>query len=407
MFGFVDHIDASGVAGWCVGRGTQPLPGRGRWASRVVVVSVNDIDRFSAFCQDPRPDVVRAGAARDPHVGFRAPLALKPGDLVRVRFGLGGHMLQNGVAVIGDEPLRGRANDSGFMPLTPYGGLDAYRQLLEPLRARFKIEAFRPLFGQTGTLAAMALQTPDGRTVVPMGMPAARARRQARLYRELLAPHRIACPAISLRVDAAGGVMLCADYVAGITLDKHGLTDTRAMRTIIEWAKRLNDLKPTPALVSQLRERTHADRLIARSWRQLLVGRRGGDLRLILAMLWSAGGLPRVFSHGDLHRENVIVEAGSGRPLLIDWDNAGLLPLGADLARLLLGVPPRQAEAWIGGSRQLRLGWSLFTYLSLALRQADFIGSADASYLAQRFQQLSRPTPASQSSPSRVRSGPL
>lgn len=386
MPGFVDRINGSGLSGWYAARGTKA-----RNRPRAVVISVNDIDRFCAFCQDSRPDVVQAGASRDPNVGFQAPLTFETGDLVRARSLADGMVLNKGVAVIGESRVRARSDVDGFLPIDVYGELPAFRRALEALRPRFEIVAFRPLFGQTGALSAVAIQTPERRLVISLAFPMHRARRLESLYKRVLEPSRVPCPGIEMLADPTGGVTLGVDYVAGETLDKLGIDAEPAIRRTIECAKRLNALKPPSELEPGLRERSSADRIVGRNWRQLLAGQRRRDFWLLAGMLWVAGRLPRVFSHGDLHRDNVIIEAGSGRPMLIDWDRAGILPVGFDLSRLLLGVPPRQAEAWIGGSRELRLGWAIFTYLALALRQPDFIGSDEARYLGQRFVNLSRP----------------
>lgn len=68
--GFVDRVWAEGVSGW------SPAPR--------VLVSVNGAAVGSVACTNPRPDVQAAGLSADGRVGFRAPLALAWGDVVRV-----------------------------------------------------------------------------------------------------------------------------------------------------------------------------------------------------------------------------------------------------------------------------------------------------------------------------------
>ncbi|MDH4572884.1 aminoglycoside phosphotransferase family protein [Salinicola acroporae] len=118
------------------------------------------------------------------------------------------------------------------------------------------------------------------------------------------------------------------------------------------------------------------------------------ELERLLTMALVVYRLPRVFSHGDLHPQNVLVQESTGAPIFIDWDHAGMLPVGCDLARLLLSVPPRLAEAWIeevqareGVPRPdaLRLGWLIMTYFALSRRHPDFHAMEESRYLHRRF----------------------
>jgi hypothetical protein len=57
----------------------------------------------------------------------------------------------------------------------------------------------------------------------------------------------------------------------------------------------------------------------------------GRDL-LAARRLLRASTLPRVTSHGDFHRLNVLMEGG--RPWIVDWELLGRRPHGFDLMRL-------------------------------------------------------------------------
>ncbi|WP_338100620.1 aminoglycoside phosphotransferase family protein [Salinicola corii] len=126
-----------------------------------------------------------------------------------------------------------------------------------------------------------------------------------------------------------------------------------------------------------------------RQWREF-----GRLLRMALV----AYRLPRVFSHGDLHPQNVLIQNSTGAPVLIDWDHAGMLPVGCDLARLLLSVPPRLAESWIeaaqerkGGPRPdaMLLGWLIMTYFAMSQRHSEFHDTEAGRHLHRRFAELS------------------
>lgn len=394
MPGFVDQVDSEGVRGWYV----SDDPGRA--SARGVEITINGEPRYCALCQQARPDVVANGATDQLMTGFEASLALQVGDLVQVRALDSGRLLTGGLAIV----LPPNAPE-GFLPVEPYAQLVAYRGIIEPLRGHLDIVGFRPMFGHVGHFAALRVRTPEADYV------AYRQRQDgewlARLHREVLETHDIAAPRLRAALPDGDAVSLVVEAIDGRALSHY--IDTRLsadgqpahaseplFRAAVAMALKLQRVDWPAGMDagrSARRGRRAVHKLIRSVCLEALQQRRWSELARLLSMASTVYQLPRVFSHGDLHAQNVLVEAQTDRPVFIDWDHAGALPAGFDLSRLLLGVSPALAERWIEasaeGSQACRLGWVILTYFAQAQRQSGFYATQEGGYLRRRFEALS------------------
>ncbi|WP_322527575.1 phosphotransferase [Salinicola sp. LHM] len=390
MPGFVDEVSQGVVRGWYVAD-----DGRQSRACQSVVISVNGEERFCALCQDARPDVVEAGITREGGVGFLAPLALQIGDLVRVRALESGQLLGGGLAVV----MPPGAED-GFLTARASAELPAFQSLLQPLRPHLTINAFRPLFGHRGKLSALCIDTPAGRRVVHAQRPVRNALWLERLHRRVLEPNGIAAPSLEAVLIHGETASLVVEHIEGQTLDGFTGDNEQAFRDTLAAALRLPSVRWVTGMGGDRRGRKAFGKLVSGVCLAALKRQHWRELRLLLGMVRAVYRLPRVFSHGDLHPQNVLIESRTGRPVFIDWDHADRLPVGFDLSRLLMNVPPALAERWIDespeagmgrgtqASQACRLGWLILTYFAHAQRSPDFHATEEAAYLRQRFIEL-------------------
>lgn len=395
MPGFVDQVDSQAVRGWYVSDDTAPSRGAG------VMISINGEARYCAMCQEVRPDVVEAGITTRPATGFLALLALQAGDLVQVRALDSGRLLSGGLAIVMPPDAA-----NGYLAAEPYANLAAYRNLLEPLRGHLDVVGFQPLFGHIGNLSALRVRTPDSDHVIY-------CRRRngdwlARLHREVLEPNDIAAPrlraaipdgdTLSLVVEPIEGRALSVYNDAPLAADGHWTHANEAVfRAAIATTLKLQRVDwpaDMSAERSARRGRRAFNKLIRSVCLKALKQRRWSELERLLRMARTLYRLPRVFSHGDLHAQNVLIETRTGKPVFIDWDHAGALPVGFDLSRLLSGVPSTLAERWIEediqSSREYRLGWVITTYFAQAQRRSGFHATEEGVYLRRRFEEISR-----------------
>lgn len=390
MPGFVDEVSQGVVRGWYVADGRQPR------ACQSVVISVNGEARFCALCQDARPDVVEASITREGGVGFLAPLALQIGDLVRVRALESGQLLGGGLAVVMPPGA-----EYGFLTARTSAELPAFRSLLQPLRPHLTINAFRPLFGHRGKLSALCIDTPAGRRVVHAQRPLRNALWLERLHRRVLEPNGIAAPSLETVLVHGETASLVVEHIEGQALDGFTGDNEQTFRDTLAAALRLPSARWLTGMGGDRRGRRAFRKLLSGVCLAALKRQRWRELRLLLGMARAVHRLPRVFSHGDLHPQNVLIESRTGRPVFIDWDHADRLPVGFDLSRLLMSVPPALAERWIddstkagteGGaraSRTCRLGWLILTYFAHSQRNPDFHATEEGAYLRWRFIELS------------------
>lgn len=364
MNGFVDRVWNSGVAGWSLAPRVQ--------------VSVNGVATLSAACCESRPDVQAAGLSDDGRVGFKASLRLASGDIVRVTTEQGAPLRHSPWLYVAPE-------QDGWLPVglaaahPEYGAIAALRETLGVTR-------FRPLFGQLGQVAAALLETPEAPPrVARFRVPNGEARALQRFHRGVLGPAEIAAPALRGSVpQGRGRQALIFDRAPGVPLDAVGNGWERWLPAVRAELARLQcageRLRPggggKPAVLG---------RLMRDALGEALLGRRAhAERRFLLWLLRRLRRLPRVLSHGDLHRQNVLVDAESGSLALIDWDRWGYLPLGFDLALLMRGLPGEAAERLAGECPEQRLGVLGFTYLFQRLDRPGFAASAEGEALRRR-----------------------
>lgn len=427
MPGFVDEVTTQFVRGWYVADNREPV-------ERGVIISVNGEVRYCALCQEARPDVVEAGITTRLEVGFRAPLALQIGDLVRVRALDSGRLLGSGLAVVMPESA-----PDGWLSAMSYGDLPAFRPFLQPLAASLDVQAFRPLFGHRGNLSAVGVRTLRTCYVIHRARPHHHAAWLERLHRCVLEPHAVGAPLLEAVIRRGESASLMVEHIEGQTLgpfvassvatSSDGADDPGNRPDVASTASNEQAYRDTIASVIALsrvgwpdemrrsksdhmtgadmtsadttspgsvcagreadRRGRHALRRMVRDvCLSALNQGRWLELALRLRMARILYRLPRVVSHGDLHPQNVLIETHTGRPVFIDWDHAGMLPPGLDLARLLLSVPPALAERWIGDDRERRLGWLIMTYVAQSQRQPDFHATDADVYLRRRFREL-------------------
>ncbi|OLO08945.1 hypothetical protein BTW08_03610 [Salinicola sp. MH3R3-1] len=430
MPGFVDEVTPQFVRGWYVADNREP-------AERGVIISVNGDVRYCALCQEARPDVVEAGITTRLDVGFRAPLALQIGDLVRVRALDSGRLLGGGLAVVMPETGPKSAPD-GWLSAMSYGDLPAFRPFLQPLAASLDVQAFRPLFGHRGNLSAVGVRTPKTCYVIHRARPRHHVAWLERLHRCVLEPHAVGAPLLEAVIRRGESASLMVEHIEGqplgpfvaspVATSSDGVDDPGNRADVASTTGNEQAYRDTIASVIALsrvrwpdemrRSRSNSDDMTSAdttSPGSVGAGRKADrrgrhalrrmvrdvclsalnqghwrELALLLRMARILYRLPRVVSHGDLHPQNVLIETHTGRPVFIDWDHAGMLPPGLDLARLLLSVPPALAERWIGDDRERRLGWLIMTYVAQSQRQPDFHATEAGVYLRRRFRELSK-----------------
>ncbi|WP_196518203.1 phosphotransferase [Halomonas sp. PA16-9] len=93
-------------------------------------------------------------------------------------------------------------------------------------------------------------------------------------------------------------------------------------------------------------------------------------------------------SHGDLHRNNVLIDTQRRQVALVDWDRWAYLPLGFDAALLLRGLPWGEVEPLAVKRVDQQLGTLVFTYLFQCLDVAHFMRSEEAALLRARIYTL-------------------
>ncbi|GHB06908.1 aminoglycoside phosphotransferase family protein [Salinicola rhizosphaerae] len=397
MPGFLDEVSTAGLRGWFV---DESVPkGTSRLAASAVLISVNGEERFCAWCDLPRPDVFASGAAPSERCGFDVALALNEGDVAQVRALHAGYLLTHGFAVVGmtaQDAMREGAGD-GFFPVERFARLPIFEPWLAPIAERWRVSAFKPLLGQSGQLSALAVATPRGRFI----LHAARARSEAawllRFHKSLLEPANVpvvalcgACESTAADAETAlePGVQLITRYLSSAPLPTHGQNETRYRRTIAVVRRYHAAVWPKDLPESRRGRRAYRKTLRAAVWQTLKRGR-PSEWAGLVRLLRMARRLPKVVSHGDLHANNVLIDE-QGNPVLIDWDHAGLRPLGFDLARLLRGIPPEIAEAWLGDDETLRQGWLVWSCLDQMQAGSGSESDRRLAYLLGRTNDLAR-----------------
>ncbi|WP_409524353.1 aminoglycoside phosphotransferase family protein [Nitrincola sp. MINF-07-Sa-05] len=370
--GYLDRVWSDGLAGWC--------------PESWVLVSINGKPCCTLHCQDQRLDVQAAGHSEDGLVGFQAPVQFASGDIVRVT------TLQ-GIPLHNSPWLYLAPQSQNWLPAALADTHPEYAAIAA-LKSELNFDHFRPLLGQVGQVVATVLATHDQpERVVRLNTDYREAADLTRFHLLVLTPAAISCPALHKTLNIDGRLVQIFDYCTGVTLDQYGPGWECWIPRVIEELKRLQDAGEEQR--KTLGRRSHKGTLLRK---QLLGGlsdglrspRAPGERRFLLWLLTTLWRLPRVLSHGDLHRNNVLVDAKRDTIALIDWDRWGYLPVGFDLARLLRGVPGERVEMLVGGDWQQRLGVLGFTYLLQRLDRPGFASSAEGEELRQRCLTLAR-----------------
>lgn len=368
--GYIDRVWAKGVSGW------SPSPH--------VAVSVNGIPVGSARCAGTRPDVQAAGLSPDGRVGFSFPLSLSDGDIVRVTTPQG-------------KPLRHSPwlyltrKSEGWLPVSLTACHPEYSEIAD-LSEHLSWKQFRPLFGQPGHISAVKFDSGEGPRVAHLGVSADSVSRLHHFHERVLAPAGIASPTLYHKLNTGERQALIFDFFPGQPLDRHGPGWEAWLPTIkaeLERLQRFGEQHREYLWQPGNQKLTLVNRLIRRAMGDAVHwGRAHGERGFLFWLLRRLHRLPRVLSHGDLHRENVLVNAGSGHIALVDWDRWGYLPIGFDLARLMRGLPGDTAEQLAGGSQIQRFGVAGFTYLFQRLDRPGLVNSDEGEALRRRCRVL-------------------
>lgn len=369
--GFLDRVWGEGLAGWSL--------------SPSVMVSVNGAPSVAVDCAELRPDVKAAGLAADGRVGFQAKLCLANGDIVRV-------ITEQGAPLRHSPWLYLAPGADGWVPVPLAAHHPEYSAIAE-LAEALAVERFRPLFGQLGQVTAAVIDSPgEALRVARFGVAPWEARYLWRFHQQVLEPTKVACPALQRELSIGGKQVLVFDYCSGITLDRYGQGWEAWLPAVMVELSRLQQVGESCR--GELarhggRKRSVFNRLLRQTMSDVLLGRKAaGERRFLVWLLATLWRLPRVLSHGDLHRENVLVDAETGNIALIDWDRWAYLPLGFDLALLMRGLPGETAEHLVEGSPHQRLGVVGFTYLFQRLDRPGFAASAVGCALRERCRVL-------------------
>ncbi|CAM3377366.1 aminoglycoside phosphotransferase family protein [Halomonas lysinitropha] len=370
LSGFIDRVWDAGVVGW------SPAP--------EVRVSVNGSPSANVPCSNTRLDVQAAGLSDDGRVGFHAALQLTSGDIVRVTTDRGKPLRHSPWLYMAPET-------QGWLPASLAADHPEYSAIAE-LAGPLAFERFRPLFGKLEQVVAAVVDAPGvSPKVVRFGVPFREVASLQRFHGQVLQPAQIACPALYHELALGTRRVQVFDYFPGISLDRFGLGWEAWLPAVMDELARLQvagqRLRGAPgrrlggirAVMYRLQWRTLGD---------ALGGRAAGERGFLLWLLVVLNRLPRVLSHGDLHRKNVLVDRESGTLALIDWDRWGYLPTGFDMARLMHGLPGEDAERLAGGSRLHRLGVAGFTYLLKRQDSPGFAVSAEGQALRRRCREL-------------------
>ncbi|MBT2801127.1 aminoglycoside phosphotransferase family protein [Halomonas sp. ISL-56] len=375
--GFIDRVSEDAISGWSL--------------APYVTVMVNGRARCRLSCTRQRADVKEAGLSLSGKVGFHGSLALSHGDVVRV-------ITPNGVPLRHSPWLYRHPKQSDWLPVA-ISHQHAEYKALAALPDQFVVEKFKPLFGQSAErqIAGAVLKVADQAPLMARFDVEPKAHANVKqLYDKVIIPCRISAPPLLAAFPQDKHMLQIFAFQPGITLEDVGngweawvplvMTELLALqqagiagrRTLKRRTSRFKSLlhKLLPSVFAQtLRE--GGGRL---EWSFL------GFLMRVIARL------PRVLSHGDLHRNNVLVDTQHNQVALIDWDRWGYLPLGFDAALLLRGLPwvavENLVEKLIEERVDQQLGILVFTYLFQCLDVANFMRSQQAALLRARIYTL-------------------
>ncbi|CDG55990.1 hypothetical protein HALA3H3_980001 [Halomonas sp. A3H3] len=373
VLGFIDRVSEDAISGWSL--------------SPYVTVVVNGRTRCRLSCNRPRADVKKAGLSLSGNVGFHGTLALKHGDVVRV-------------VTPKDVPLRHspwlfrHPKQSDWLPIAISHQHAEYKAVAS-LPDQLLVDRFKPLFGQSAErrMAGAVLNVANQAPVMARFDVEPKAHANVmQLYDKVITPNRIAAPPLLAAFPQEKHMLQMFAFQPGITLEEVGNGWEAWVPMVMAQLHTLQ--QAGEAGRSALKRRTSRfksllHRLLPSVCAQAL--REGGnkvELTFFVFLMRVTARLPRVLSHGDLHRNNVLIDTQQQQVALIDWDRWGYLPLGFDAALLLRGLPWTAVENLTGKRADQQLGALVFTYLFQCLDVAHFMRSEEAAQLRAHIYKL-------------------
>ncbi|CAM0555245.1 hypothetical protein EHLJMEHL_04835 [Vreelandella titanicae] len=373
VLGFIDRVSEDAISGWSL--------------SPYVTVVVNGRTRCRLSCNRPRADVKKAGLSLSGNVGFHGTLALKHGDVVRV-------------VTPKDVPLRHspwlfrHPKQSDWLPIAISHQHAEYKAVAS-LPDQLLVDRFKPLFGQSAErrMAGAVLNVANQAPVMARFDVEPKAHANVmQLYDKVITPNRIAAPPLLAAFSQQRHMLQLFAFQPGITLEEVGsgweawVPMVMAQLVTLQQAGEAgrSALKRRYSRFKSLLHRLLPS-VIAQALRE---GVSGIELTFFIFLIRVTARLPRVLSHGDLHRNNVLIDTQQQQVALIDWDRWAYLPLGFDAALLLRGLPWTDVEALTEKSVDQQLGALVFTYLFQCLDVAHFMRSEEAAQLRARIYKL-------------------
>lgn len=373
VLGFIDRVSEDAISGWSL--------------SPYVTVVVNGRTRCRLSCNRPRADVKKAGLSLSGNVGFQGPLALKHGDVVRV-------VTPKGVPLRHSPWLYRHPQKSDWLPIAISHQHAEYKAVAS-LPDQLLVDRFKPLFGQSAErgIAGAVLNVANQAPVMARFDVEPKAHANVmQLYDKVITPSRIAAPPLLAAFPQEKHMLQMFAFQPGITLEEVGNGWEAWVPMVMAQLHTLQ--QAGEAGRSALKRRTSRfksllHRLLPSVCAQAL--REGGnkvELTFFVFLMRVTARLPRVLSHGDLHRNNVLIDTQQQQVALIDWDRWGYLPLGFDAALLLRGLPWAAVENLTGKRADQQLGALVFTYLFQCLDVAHFMRSEEAAQLRAHIYKL-------------------
>ena len=373
VLGFIDRVSEDAISGWSL--------------SPYVTVVVNGRTRCRLSCNRPRADVKKAGLSLSGNVGFHGTLALKHGDVVRV-------------VTPKDVPLRHspwlfrHPKQSDWLPIAISHQHAEYKAVAS-LPDQLLVDRFKPLFGQSAErrMAGAVLNVANQAPVMARFDVEPKAHANVmQLYDKVITPSRIAAPPLLAAFSQERHMLQMFAFQPGITLEEVGngweawVPMVMAQLVTLQQAGEVgrSALKRRYSRFKSLLHKLFPS-VIAQALRE------GGsriELTFFVFLMRVTARLPRVLSHGDLHRNNVLIYTQQQQVALIDWDRWAYLPLGFDVALLLRGLPWAAVETLAEKRVDQQLGALVFTYLFQCLDVAHFMRSEEAAQLRARIYKL-------------------
>lgn len=373
VLGFIDRVSEDAISGWSL--------------SPYVTVVVNGRTRCRLSCNRPRADVKKAGLSLSGNVGFHGELALKHGDVVRV-------VTPKGMPLRHSPWLFKHPKQSDWLPIAISHQHAEYKAVAS-LPDQLPVDRFKPLFGQSAErrMAGAVLNVANQAPVMARFDVEPKAHANVmQLYDKVITPSRIAAPPLLAAFSQQRHMLQLFAFQPGITLEEVGSGWEAWVPMVM--AQLVTLQQAGEAGRSALKRRysrfkSLLHRLLPSVIAQAL--REGGsriELTFFVFLMRVTARLPRVLSHGDLHRNNVLIDTQQQQVALIDWDRWAYLPLGFDVALLLRGLPWTAVETLAEKRVDQQLGALVFTYLFQCLDVAHFIRSEEAAQLRVRIYKL-------------------